>query len=587
MRWRVPSSKWYGKALSKEGDYVDEKPVMLIVDDVEINRVVLAQFFQEEYIILEAENGQEALNTVTGQHVDIVLVDLVMPVMDGYEFLTALKASDQFAGLPIIVMTAQSDGDSEARAMQLGAADFITKPYNPTIVRCRIQNVMGRTENEWRRIEQKARERQITEMNRFIDMDQLTEIYNREAFYKRAAQLIKDNKETAYSIVYLDIADFKLVNSLFGQDTGNMILKTAAIYFKMLAGTQGLCCRMEADHFALCLPKEKLNIIHLLEALDGTIASLGISQTVVFYAGIFEVDNPLMGIDQMCDRARMAMHTVKGDYLQRYAVFDDKMQQVLLEEQTIVRGMDFALQSEQFQVFLQPIYDAALGKIVGAEALARWQHPNLGMVLPERFEPLFERNGFIVRLDRYVWMKACEYLSLLREKMASSIPISINISPFNLCNVDLLDYIMGLVQKYNLSPKQLPLEITETAYKRQPQQLMGQVSMFRDNGFQVILDNFGKGCSSLNMVKNLVVDAMKIEMGFAQDLQSSSRSGCVMRNLLSLAEELGVEAVVKGVETQEQLDFVLDCGFSNIQGYYFSKPLPFEEFLKLYERDRV
>lgn len=566
---------------------MDDKPVMLIVDDVEINRVVLAQFFQEDYSILEAENGQEALNTVTGQRVDIVLVDLVMPVMDGYEFLMALKASDQFAGLPVIVMTAQSDGDSEARAMQLGAADFITKPYNPTIVRCRIQNVMGRTENEWRRIEQKARERQMTEMSRFIEMDQLTDIYNREAFFKRAAQLLKDNKDTAYSIVYLDVSEFKLINSLFGQDTGNMILKTAAIYFKMLAGTQGLCCRMEADHFALCLNRASLNINHLLEALDGSIASLGISQNVVFYAGIFEVDNPLMSVDQMCERARVAMNSVKGDYLRRHAVFDEAMQKSLQEEQTIVRGMDFALQSDQFQVFLQPVYDAASGKIVGAEALARWQHPSLGMVLPERFEPLFERNGFIVRLDRYVWMKACEYLSLMRDKLDAFMPISVNVSPLNLYNLDLLDYLVGLVQKYDLPPNLLLLEITEKAYSRQPVQLIDQVGMFRDNGFQVILDDFGKGCSSLNMVKNLAVDAMKIDMSMARDLQHASRSGSVMRNLLSLVEELGMEAVIKGVETQEQLDFVLDCGCSNIQGYYYSMPLPFEEFMKLYEQDRV
>jgi len=565
---------------------MDDKPVMLIVDDVEINRVVLAQFFQDDFTILEAENGQQALDIMEEQPVSIVLVDLVMPVMDGYEFLSVLQRNDQYQGLPVVVMTAQSDGDSEVRAMELGAADFITKPCNPTIVRCRVRNVMGRTENEWRRIEQLASDRQMMEMTRFIEQDQLTGAYNREAFYKKASQMMLEHRDTLYEIVYLDIDCFKVVNDLFNLETGNLILKTAGYFLQVLVGNRGLCCRMEADHFVLCMPRDHVKPETLLEALDGAVASLNISHSIVFYAGIYEVDNPLLAVDQMCDRARMAMSKIKGNYMQRYGVYDESMRELMLEEQMIARDMEFALQSKQFSIFVQPIYDTLLGKVVSAEALVRWQHPLKGLISPARFIPVFERNGFIVRLDRYVWEEVCKMMVQLRETTGMVIPVSVNVSRLNLYNLDLLDFLMGLVKKYQLSPELLHLEITETAYTRNPQQLVDEVNMFRQNGFKIFMDDFGNGYSSLNMLKDLPVDTLKIDLGFVQNVEFSGRAGIIMKSVVDMADQLGMEVVVEGVENQAQLNFVRSVGCRVIQGYYYSKPLPADEFWQMQAKGR-
>ena len=558
---------------------MDDKPVMLIVDDVEINRVILAQFFQDDFVILEAENGQQALDIMEEQPVSIVLVDLVMPVMDGYEFLSVLQRNDQYQGLPVVVMTAQSDGDSEVRAMELGAADFITKPCNPTIVRCRVRNVMGRTENEWRRIEQLASDRQMMEMTRFIEQDQLTGAYNREA-------LMLEHRDTLYEIVYLDIDCFKVVNDLFNLETGNLILKTAGYFLQVLVGNRGLCCRMEADHFVLCMPRDHVKPETLLEALDGAVASLNISHSIVFYAGIYEVDNPLLAVDQMCDRARMAMSKIKGNYMQRYGVYDESMRELMLEEQMIARDMEFALQSKQFSIFVQPIYDTLLGKVVSAEALVRWQHPLKGLISPARFIPVFERNGFIVRLDRYVWEEVCKMMVQLRETTGMVIPVSVNVSRLNLYNLDLLDFLMGLVKKYQLSPELLHLEITETAYTRNPQQLVDEVNMFRQNGFKIFMDDFGNGYSSLNMLKDLPVDTLKIDLGFVQNVEFSGRAGIIMKSVVDMADQLGMEVVVEGVENQAQLNFVRSVGCRVIQGYYYSRPLPADEFWQMQAKGR-
>jgi len=558
---------------------------MLIVDDVEINRVVLTQFFQEEYQIIEAENGQEAMSVIEEQPVSIVLVDLVMPVMDGFQLLSMMKHNDQYAGIPVVVMTANNDGDSEARAMEMGAADFITKPYNPTIVRCRIRNVMAREEIEWRRVAQVAQNRQLMEMHQYVEKDRLTGIYNREAFYRKAAELMQEHHQTEYSIVYLDISCFKVVNDLFRIETGNLILKTAAFYFDVLVGDTGLCARIEADHFVLCVPTASLDMKQVIEGLDSTIQSLGISHNVLFYAGVYPVDNAFLPIDQMCDRAHMALNRIKGRYMTRFAYYDKAMRDQMIEEQMIVRNMEYALQEGQFFINLQPIYEITTNKIAGAEALVRWRY-NKGLISPGKFIPIFENNGFIVRLDRLVWEEACKVLRAQIDAGLTPVPISVNLSRLNFYSQDLLEFLQNLMKKYDLPTKLLKLEITESAYMDNPHQLIALVRVFRGQGFSVLMDDFGSGYSSLSMLKDLPVDVLKIDMAFVQEVDKSSRAGAILESIVELGKHLRMEVVVEGVETQEQVDFLAKIGCHHIQGYYFSKPLEKDVFMGLVKRSQ-
>ena len=564
---------------------MDDKPVMLIVDDVEINRVVLTQFFQEEYQIIEAENGQEAMTVIEQQPVSIVLVDLVMPVMDGFQLLSMMKRNDQFAGIPVVVMTANNDGDSEARAMEMGAADFITKPYNPTIVRCRIRNVMAREEIEWRRVAQVAQNRQLMEMHQYAEKDALTGIYNREAFYRKAAELMQEHHQTSYSIVYLDISCFKVINDLFRIETGNLILKTAAFYFTMVTGEDGLCARIEADHFVLCVPTDKLDMNKIIAGLDSTIQSLGISHNVLFYAGIYPVDNAFLPIDQMCDRAHMALNRIKGRYMTRFAYYDKAMRDQMIEEQMIVRNMDYALQEGQFYINLQPIYETENNSIFGAEALVRWNY-NKGQISPGKFIPIFEKNGFIVRLDRFVWDEACKVLRAQIDAGLKPVPISVNLSRLNFYSQDLLEYLQGLMKKYDLPTNLLKLEITESAYMDNPHQLIAMVRAFKGHGFSVLMDDFGSGYSSLSMLKDLPVDVLKIDMAFVQEVDKSSRAGAILESIVELGKHLRMEVVVEGVETKEQVDFLEKIGCRVIQGYYFSKPIDVGSFMGMVKRSQ-
>ena len=570
----------------REGEPVAEQPVMLIVDDVETNRVILSQFFQEEYAIRMAANGQEAWEIVCQESVQIVLADLVMPVMDGYALLAMMKKDERTASIPVIVMTGHSDSDSEVRAMEMGAADFITKPYNPTVVRYRVRNVMARLENEWRKLEQAASDRQLMQVNRSVERDQLTDLYNRESFYRHAARLMQEHMEEQYDIIYLDVSCFKVVNDLFRMETGNIVLKTAGYYFKAVAGGTGIVGRLEADHFAICLPADQLDMDQFIAGLDGAVQSLGISHNILFYAGVYPVEDQFLPVDQMCDRARMALERVRGSYIRRYSYYDKSMREQMLEEQMLVRDMEFGLQDHQFRIFLQPVYNLHTGHVVSAEALVRWQHPTSGLVSPGKFIPLFERNGFIVRLDRFVWEEACRNLRRQLDEFGTVVPISANVSRLNFYNEGLLAYMLSLIEKYELEPWMLKLEVTETAYTENPQQLCSAIQEFQAHGFKILMDDFGSGYSSLNMLKNLPVDILKIDMGFVSDIEKDGRASVIMEQVVHMARLLGMEIVVEGVETKPQIDFLDKIGCGQIQGYYFAKPRAEADVAQLLIDDR-
>ena len=564
---------------------MEKKLFMLIVDDVETNRVILSQFFKNEYVIIEAVNGKEALDILEKQPIDIVLLDLVMPVMDGFELLATMKKTDKLASIPVIATTARNEGDSEVRAMEMGAADFVTKPYNPTITRCRVHNVMARIENEWRKIEQAVKDRQILELRHFVELDTLTNIYNRQAFYEKAAEQMQRDKDIEYAIVYLDISSFKVINDLFHMETGNLILKTAANYLKAAVENTGICCRLEADRFAICLPAYKLDCKVLIHGLDNAVQSLGISHNIVFYAGVYKVENVFLPVDQMCDRAHLALNTVKGRYTTRYAFYDEKMRAALVEEQMILREMETALEENQFCIYLQPVYNVLENCIVGSEALVRWNHPLKGMIQPGRFISVFERNGFIVRVDRFVWEQACKLLREEKEKFGSVVPVSVNVSRINFYNPDLAEIVMGLLKKYELEPWMLKLEITESVYMDNNQQWLEVVTRLQKYGLKIMMDDFGSGYSSLSMLKSAPVDVLKVDMNFVHDVDNSDRAASIMKSIVHMAESINMGVVVEGVETKPQVDFLQSIGCNNIQGYYYSPPLSQPDFLALLQKE--
>ena len=415
--------------------------------------------------------------------------------------------------------------------------------------------------------------------------DPLTGLYNRDVFYTEAQLLLGARYDTKYSIVCMDISCFKIINDLFHVETGNVILQAAAAYLKEIINPRtSLGCRADADHFILCVPSDELDIEKIIKDLDEVIKNLHISHNILFFAGIYPVDNIHLPIHQMCDRAGMALRRIKGSYLTRYAYYDSKMRDQMIEELLITGNLEIALRERQFTIFLQPIFDPHKNTVVSAEALVRWFHPIHGMVSPGKFVPVCERNGFIVRLDRFVWEEACRLQRKRLDEGKPIVPISVNLSRLNFYSTDLTEFLSLLLQRYDLEPWMLKLEVTESAYTDNQVQLLDMISTFKSLGFSVLMDDFGSGYSSLNMLKDMPLDTIKVDMAFIRELEKSPRVATILKFIVQLTNELGMGTVVEGVETQTQADYVSSLGDVSIQGYYFSRPLPIKDYEKLLDK---
>ena len=817
---------------------MNENMTILVVDDMEINRVILKELFQQDGTILEAENGQQALD-ILSEHpeTDIVIMDIVMPIMNGFEALHAIRQDSRFSGLPVVICTEHAEVDMQVRALDLGSTDFITKPFNARVVRHRIRNLievrkmerkiaeqqrvnqlrdilssvvspLGLIEftndtvraiylnqgffslfpdpaEDWQvffsnmlepmlpedaeqlvhmfrrnqedgtpvdiiyRIPQKDGSISIHEMNalsiryehfenpvylasitdithqrktelalrdtdqrlkslinavpgailtldlipdvkvtyfndtvcsilnltrsefqsisaedvtsfiyapdlpairqaihKFIqdpspfnetfrvrtkdgrlcwirlsgapivtadgtllcncvcmdissekeselkleqafkemkyrsEHDSLTDIWNRETFNQKTSEFLEAHSDEPYALLAMNIQRFRVINELFGSTVGDEVLRMLSHALCKIVQENGTYGRMEADHFMACLPLSLLDMDAIIQTFDAELKMQYSDYHIEIYFGVYKIQN-VLSVDQMCDRATMALKTVKGSAVRRYAIYDDVMRKSLLEEQEIIEEMHDALAQGQFVPYFQPIFSLETLQPVSAEVLVRWMHPVKGLISPGLFVPLFERNGFITALDFHLWDCACEFLHRRQAAGLHITPVSVNISRIDLYHPNLCENLLGLLKKYDLDISLLKLEITESAYIDDPDVLMSVLNRLRECGFQILMDDFGSGYSSLNTLKDMPINIMKVDMCFLRELEGSPRAASILTSVVRMARWLDMPVVAEGVETKAQLDFLrsIDCGMG--QGYYFSKPLPMESYEKL------
>lgn len=545
------------------------KKRIMIVDDIEFNRVALRRLFEDNYDILECGNGKGVLDLLEkGVIPDVILLDIIMPEMDGMEVLKYLQEHSEYSKIPVIMETGQEDADYEVKALELGAVDFIRKPYHPEAVKYRVHNVLERAAHNKDKLQ----------------YDRLTHIYSKTAFYDAVQQLIQRRcTEEPYVLVLADIERFKVVNDLFGTDTGDKILKEIARCLSEHVKGKGVCGRLQGDNFAFCMQKKLLDIQQLIQESDRVIRKYELRYQLVINYGIYQIDNADIPVHIMCDRARLALQTVKGNYLKRFAVYDSSLRKIILEEQQIVNEMNEALAKGQFSIYLQPVFNMKTGKAVTAEALVRWIHPERGVIPPDKFIPLFERNGFISKLDYFVWEEACKVLHYMKKHKKRVIPISVNLSRVDFYNQELCGDILKLIHKYELDTSMFKMEITETAYTENPEQLVRTLEVMRQNGLEIYMDDFGSGYSSLNMLKDVPVDVLKVDMKFLEGIETSDKAGSILLSIYKMAKALNMPVIAEGVETKGQLDVLGQIGGERVQGYYYSEPLPVDKYLQAVE----
>lgn len=417
------------------------------------------------------------------------------------------------------------------------------------------------------------------------EIDVLTGLYSRQAFFYYVKLRLYENADIDYVIVRWDVKRFKVINDLFGIHTGDSILKKIAANMIKYMGDDGIGGRLESDHFVMCLPLSTLDMEETVEWIREGFHELNLDYEINLDAGVYLIEDISLPIELMCDRAGLALQTIKENYQERYAFYDNMLREQLLLEQMITGEMRTALEKEQFQIYMQPQFNYVTGEIIGAEALVRWVHPVKGMIDPSQFISIFEKNGFISQLDRYVWEKTCQYIRgwLRRSEQVVPISVSVNISRMDIYNPGLSEILLDLVKEYEIPVSMLKLEITESAYVEHPKQLIEVVKRLQGYGFIVEMDDFGSGYSSLNTLKDVPVDVLKLDLKFLSDDDGSGKGGNILSSVVRMAQWLGLPVIAEGVETRSQADYLKSIGCYHMQGYYFAKPMKASELELLLE----
>ena len=547
---------------------------ILVVDDEMINREILGNMLSRDYDVVYAENGQQAIDTLRKEPgaFSLMLLDLLMPVLGGQKVLEACRSDADLAGIPIIVMTQEEE--AEVASIRAGADDFIKKPYNmPEVILARCERIID-----------------LYEKKNLIDSaetDPLTGLYSNDFFFEYIRQLEQFN-DTKMDAIVMDIEHFHLINEIYGRSEGDRILKKlAALITRELEDSFGFACRASADTFYI-YHAQMDDYQKLVDRIVGEMGGLSLSPAHIrIRIGVNHEIDKNDTCEQWFDHAKLACNSLRRDYTGQLAYYDSKLHDRQLYHARLIQDIDSSLENGDFVVFYQPKYGIQGDRPVlrSAEALIRWRHPSLGMISPGDFIPLFEGNGLVQKLDRFVWEQAASRVAEWRRSYGITVPVSVNVSRIDIYDPDIEDRLLGILKKNSLSTSDLFLEITESAYSDNASRLIEVVNDLRRDGFRIEMDDFGSGYSSLNMLTTITIDVLKMDMQFVRYMLKDEKSLKLCELVMDISRFLNVPVVAEGVEEQAQYDKLREMGCEIIQGYYFSKPLPAEEFAALIEKE--
>ena len=549
------------------------KRKILIVEDEFVNREILVAMLDAEYEMIPVGSGADAEAVLLRQagEISLVLLDLNLPDRHGLDILREMKENPRTAKIPVIVLT--SDKEAEVESLNLGAIDFIPKPYPiPKVVQARIRRTIELSEGR--------------DLIRGTERDHLTGLYTREYFYRYAEQYDVFNPDVPTDALVLDVNHFQMVNERFGkQYADEVLIRIAGAVVSSVSASGGIACRRSADTFLVYCP----HLSDYRAFLDGiaTAACGNDRGRIRLRLGVSAEAEKSVELQTRFDRAKIAADTVRGSFTECIAFYDNAMHEKEIYAERLLDEFRAAIDGKQFAVYFQPKFDVRpeTPVLCGAEALVRWIHPELGMISPGVFIPLFENNGLIRILDRYVWRETVRHIAEWKKKYGSTVPVSVNVSRIDMLDPDLVGTLRDLVTDGGLDYSDLHLEITESAYTENARQIISTVNELRKIGFVIEMDDFGSGYSSLNMIATLPIDVLKLDMVFIRSVFRENGNLRMLKVIVEIAETLSVPMIAEGVEKAEQLNTLREMGCAMVQGYYFSPPLPAAEFEK-YVRER-
>ncbi|WP_312104388.1 GGDEF domain-containing phosphodiesterase [Lachnoclostridium sp.] len=422
--------------------------------------------------------------------------------------------------------------------------------------------------------------KKMAEQNAAISRYNLTGLYGNNAFLYKGNECLRTHKDKKYAMIRMDLYRFKTVNEFCGRSQGDALLKHIADCFRVYESEYSVVGHLRADIFTLCTPYQEMeDLIKIVTSLAEKITSFPISCKLLPAFGIC-ISEYGTDVSLLSDYANLALQTIKGKVFSFYSFYDNDLRKSLMLEKKIENEITTALKEKQLEVHIQPKVNMKTGQIIGGEALVRWKHPVDGYLYPNLYIPVLEKSGYIVDVDIYVWTEVFQFLQKLIESGVTPLPISLNVSRLHEYQKDFVEVLCRLSREYKIPPNLITLEITESALAEDSAFLFQCMGKLQEKGFSFSMDDFGSGYSSMNMLKDEPLDEVKIDRLFLRNL-GSSKSRTVIRHIISMLAELGLDMIAEGVETKEQEQFLLECGCYKAQGYLYYKPMPLSDFEKL------
>ena len=553
--------------------FFELKKTILIVDDEEINREIMSAILENDFNVLQADDGRLALDMLSKgeQKIDLVLLDIFMP-MDGREVLKIRQQDPSLKKIPFIVCT--SDKDIEEECFHLGVNDFIKKPYeNPDIIVARIKRMIELYEDR--------------SILKDVERDKLTSLLNREFFKKYAQQFDSRFPELQKDMISISINRFELIHELYGPEFGdNILLAIASQLSVCISNCNGLVGKDEGSTFMIyCEHHDEYNQLPI--KLNEAIKTVSSDVNISFRIGVYPNVSPSLDKDIVLSRTKSTADTLLNDFIKNIATYNEEKQAMSLHMEELIDAFPQALEEEQFKLYFQPKYNIQGDKptLVSAEVLIRWISPKFGFVSPGEFISLFEENGLIGKLDAYILEKAAEYMRQIKNKYGVYIPLSVNLSRVDIYRPNLVEEIIKIVESNDVPRDKYYIEITESAFVEDAKVVIPVIEHIRNSGFKVEIDDFGSGYSSFGALADLPFDVLKIDMQFIRSMDRNPKVKDIIKMIINLSKMFNATSVAEGVETEEQYLFLKENGCDVIQGYYFSKPLPLEDYMKLIEKE--
>ena len=548
--------------------------VMVIEDDPKCQEI-FQNVLEESYNITVVGNTQEALLLLMDSHTtySLILLELDLPDNACIDFLKQRNAKSFLNNIPVIVITGEG---TDSGCYRLGADEFIRKPLNtPDIILARCERTISLYENK----------NLVSQTER----DKLSGLYTIDYFFEYLKQIIPLDMGSDRDAVVIDIEHFRLINEIYGRGVGDQVLADIGSYLQQILTTlNAIACRAGGDvFFVYCIHQD--NYQDPQTALQEILARYIKVNNIRVRMGVWQhVDRSVIDPESWFDRAKSAADRISGNYANSVAIYNSGLHTKHLREERLIRDIYEAIEHKDLKVYYQPKYAIQGDKphLRSAEALIRWIHPTLGFINPGDFIPLFESNGLIQMVDYYVWKEAAAQIRRWKDEYDFTVPVSVNVSRIDIYDPDLENKFCNILKENNLSPSEYMIEITESAYAENAQGLIEVLDSMRKKGFKIEMDDFGTGYSSLGMLTEIPIDILKIDMSFVRSMEKHEKNKRMVELIIDIAKFLKVPCVAEGVETESQLLTLKKMGCDVIQGYFFSKPVAPEDFVKFIEKEK-